>query len=62
MATLAPLFLIGSFSFLQIMRTTINSRKSLNFCQIRGPTAELAALERLGNPHGLTMGDMLWPF
>ena len=29
--TLAPSFLIGSFSFLQVIRTTINSRLSSNF-------------------------------
>ena len=45
--TLAPLFLIGSSSFLQVRRTTIKSRQSLKFDQIGPRTAELAALERL---------------
>ena len=45
--TLAPSFLIGSSSYLQVTRTTIISRKSLNLGQIRPWTAELAALERL---------------
>ena len=46
-ATLAPSFMIGSSSFLQVMRTTINSRQSMNFGQIRQPTVELAAHGRL---------------
>ena len=45
--TLAPLFLIGSSSLLQVRRTTIKSRKSLKYEQIGPWTAELAALERL---------------
>ena len=36
--TLAPLFLIGSSSFLQVRRTTIKSRPSSKFDQI-GPWA-----------------------
>ena len=46
--TLAPSFLIGSSSFLQVMRTIIKSWVSLKFDQIRPWTAalELAALER----------------
>ena len=47
MNTLAPSFLIGSTSYLQVMRTTIISRTSSNLGQIRPKTAELAALERL---------------
>ena len=46
-STLAPSFLIGSSSYLQVSRTSIISRTSLNFIQIRPRTAELAALERL---------------
>ena len=42
--TLAPSFLIGSSLFLQVRRTTILSRTSSNFSQIRPRTAELAAL------------------
>ena len=45
--TLAHPFLIGSSSFLQVIRTTIKSWKSLKFDQIRPWTAELLALERL---------------
>ena len=45
--TLAPLFLIGSSLYLQVMRTSITSRTSSKFGQIRPRTAELAALERL---------------
>ena len=45
--TLAPLFLIGSSSYWQVMRTSITSRTSSKFGQIGPRTAELAALERL---------------
>ena len=48
MGILAPLFLIGSSLFLQVTRTTITSRMSSNFGQIRSGTTEKAALERLG--------------
>ena len=44
MSTLALSFLIGSSSFLQVMRTTISASK---FGPIRLQTVELAALERL---------------
>ena len=43
--TLAPSFLIGSSLLLQVRRTTIISRTSLNFSQIRPRTAELPALD-----------------
>ena len=43
------LFLIGSFSYLQVMRTYIKAYTSLNFGQIPPLTTELAALERLKN-------------
>ena len=46
-STLAPSFLIGSSSYLQVTRTTIISRTSSNFGQIRSRTAKLAALEGL---------------
>ena len=46
MFTLGPSFLIGSSLYLQVTRTNIKSRKSLNLGQIRQRTAELAALER----------------
>ena len=45
--TLAPLFLIGSSSFLEVRRTTIKFRPSSKFDQIGPWTAELAALEGL---------------
>ena len=59
MNTLAPSFLIGSSSYLQVTRTTIISRTSSNLDQIRPRTAELAALECLENPHRLKMGEIL---
>ena len=46
-STLAPSLLIGSSSYLQVMRTSITFRMSSKFGQIRPRTAELAALERL---------------
>ena len=45
--TLAPSFLIGSSSYLQVARTTIKSWTSWKFDQFRPWTAELAALKRL---------------
>ena len=47
--TLAPSFLIGSSSFLQVTRTSFKSWTSSKFDQIQPWTAELAALvlERL---------------
>ena len=45
--TVAPSFLIGSSSYLQVTRTSITSRTSSKFGQIGPRTAELAALERL---------------
>ena len=45
--TLAPLFLIGSSSYLQVTRTSITSRTSSKLGQIEPRTAELAALEHL---------------
>ena len=47
MTTLAPSFLIGSFLFLHVSRTTIISRMGSNFGKIGPGTYELAALERL---------------
>ena len=59
--TLAPSFLIGSSSFLQVIltKTTIKSWKSLKLDQIRPWTAELPALERQEKPHRLIMGEIL---
>ena len=45
--TLAPLFLIGSSSILQVRGTTIKSWTSSKFDQIGPWTAELVALECL---------------
>ena len=45
--TLAPSFLIGSFSFSQVTKKTIKSWKSLKFSQIQPWTAELDALDQL---------------
>ena len=45
--TLAPSFLIGSTSYLQVRRTSIRSRTTSKFGQIGPRTAELAAIERL---------------
>ena len=59
MNMLAPSFLIGSSSYLQVKRTTIISRTSSNLGQIRLRIAELAALERLEKSHRLIMGKML---
>ena len=59
MTTLAPSFLIGSSSFLQVTRTTIKTRTSSKFDQIGPWTAELAALEHLENPHRRIMGEIL---
>ena len=50
-STLAPSFLIGSSSYLQITRTTLISRTSSKLDQIRPRTAKLAALERLKISH-----------
>ena len=46
-STLAPSFLIGSSSYLQVTRTSITSRTSSKFGQIGPRTAELAAPKRL---------------
>ena len=47
--TFSRLFLIGSFSYLQVIRTCIKAWMSLNLGQIPPLTMELAALERLKN-------------
>ena len=57
--TLGPSFLIGSSSFLQVMGTIIKSWKRTKFDQILLWTAELAALERLENPHRLIMENLV---
>ena len=45
-ATFSRLFLIGSFSYLQVTMTCIRAWMSSKFGQIRLQTTELAALER----------------
>ena len=57
MSTLAPSFLIGYSSFLQVMRKTIKSWMGLKFGKIKPGTVELAALEI--NPHRLIKVKML---
>ena len=47
MSTLLPSFLIGSSSFLQVIRTTIEACMSSNLGRIPLLTSELVALERL---------------
>ena len=47
--TFSQLFLIRSFSYLQVIRTCIKAWMSLTFGQILPLTTELAALERLKN-------------
>ena len=49
-------YFIRSFLYLQVMRTCIKSRTSLNLSQIGPLPTELAALEVLKNSHRLTMG------
>ena len=51
--------LIGFSSLLHAIRTPIKSRMGFKFGQIGLGTVELAALERLKNPHRLIMGEML---
>ena len=52
MTTLGPSFLKGS-SFFQVTSTTVRSRMSSKFSNIRPGTAEFAALEVWKNPHRL---------
>ena len=59
MTTLAPAFLIGSSLFFYVTSTTIKSRMGSKFGKMGPGTNELAALERLENPHRLIMGEML---
>ena len=51
LATLAPSFLIGSSSFLQVTRTTIKAWMSSNLGRIPPLTSEFVALERLKKCH-----------
>ena len=47
--TFSRLFVMGSFSYLQVMITYIRAWMSLKFSQIRPRTTELGALKRLKN-------------
>ena len=58
--TLAPSFLSGSSSFLQVTRSTMKAWMCSKFGQIRHWTVGLAALKCLTKiPHRLIMGEML---
>ena len=46
-STLAPSFLFGSSSYLQVTRETIESQMSLKFDQFQAWNVELAALDQL---------------
>ena len=59
MTSLAPLILIGSSLFLHGTRTTIKSRMGSKFGRTGRGTYQIAALERLENPHRLITGEML---
>ena len=60
-STFSRLFLIRSFLYLQVMRTSIKSRTSSNFGQIGPPITELASLEHLKNLPWTYNGKMLSP-
>ena len=53
MTALVSSVLDGSFSFMHVTRTTINSWMSLNFVKIPLLITELAALERLKNQYSV---------
>ena len=59
MATLAPLFLIGSSSFLQVTSTNIKSWMGLKFVQIRLETVEFCAFEHQEKSPDFIMGELL---
>ena len=59
MTTLASSFLIGSSSFLQIIRSTKKSLVGFEIQPDQTLDCGFAALERLKNPHRLIMGEML---
>ena len=58
-STLAPSFLIESYSFLHVTRTAIKAWVGSKFAKICPGFTELAALDRLKNLHRLIMGEML---
>ena len=57
--TLAPSFLSGSSSFLQVTRTPIKSLMGLKLGSFRRRTYELAAMSVWKNPHRRIMGETL---
>ena len=59
-ATFSQLFLIKSFSYLQVMMTYIRAWMSLKFGQIRSGTTELAALEHLKIDVALFLVSQFW--
>ena len=61
--TFSRLFLSDpfQFSYFQVMMTCMRAWRSSKFSEIRQLTAELAALERLKNPHRRIMGKMVLP-
>ena len=60
-STFSGLFLIWSFLYLQVTRTCIRSRMSLNLGQFGPLTMELAALEHLKNFPQIYNGKMVSP-
>ena len=46
-STIAPSFLVGSYSFLQVTRTVVKAWMSLKFSKIEHGAMELAVLEHL---------------
>ena len=57
--TQAPTFLIGSSSYMQVIRTAIKSWMGRKLGKMESETVELAALEPLENSFRLIMGEML---
>ena len=53
------MFLIGSFSYLQVTITCMGAWMSSKFGWIRPRTTELAALERMKKSHRLIMGKTM---
>ena len=58
-STLAPSFLIGSYSLLHVTRAAIKAWMGLKFSKIECGSMKLAALERLKNLNRLIMGVIL---
>ena len=58
-SALAPSFLVGSYSFLQVTRTVIKALMSLKISKIKRGSMELDTLEHLKNLHKLIIEVML---